>query len=321
MTEKKMEEVVQQYEESVAAGKTPYLDADLIEDISLYYGDRACFSKAHEVIQYGLELYPGNADLLLMRVRLLLDEGRLEEAKDTCALVTEESVDLYLQQAELFLMQGEPEKAEERIGKVMEEEGEDPNTLRDIAIAYENSGFHGQAVPYLEKVVSLIPFDAGLYEELALDCIHSDQVSLGIEWLNKLLDVDPYNQSAWLELCKVHIDECDFDQAIEAGEYLLAINDECSMAYHLLGTCYFEVGNDKKAVECFERYKELEWEDPIADSYANSSMGMGYFLMENYDEALRYFLQVEDEGFLDFIRQMMADILNSNSKDVTNDEE
>jgi tetratricopeptide (TPR) repeat protein len=107
-----------------------------------------------------------------------------------------------------------------------------------------------------------------------------------IELYNQLLDSDPYSAFYWEELGKIHFKREEYDKAIEAFEFVIAINgDECYYALYAAANCYFNIGNYEKAEEYYhtihERYPETV--DPLFH------MGMCRVNRGDDDGALEYF--------------------------------
>jgi tetratricopeptide (TPR) repeat protein len=57
---------------------------------------------------------------------------------------------------------------------------------------------------------------------------------------NRLLDRDAYNEWAWYNLGMIHEALSDYAEAIEAFEYVIAIDDKCHAAYMSLGELYIQ---------------------------------------------------------------------------------
>ena len=73
-------ELIRRYEEMLRRGERRYFDAEDLEDIAYEYELSEQYQEALDVIEYGLELHPGNPELLVRRAGYLLCLDRIDEA-------------------------------------------------------------------------------------------------------------------------------------------------------------------------------------------------------------------------------------------------
>ena len=74
-------DLIRRYEDMLRCGERRYFDAEDIEDIAYEYELSEQYRDALGVIEYGLELHPGNIDLLVRRAGYLLCLDRIDEAE------------------------------------------------------------------------------------------------------------------------------------------------------------------------------------------------------------------------------------------------
>ena len=67
---KELEKLITNYEAAKAENRQLYLDGDQLADISDWYASRSKFEEAQEAVTYGLQLHPGNTDLLVEQAYL-----------------------------------------------------------------------------------------------------------------------------------------------------------------------------------------------------------------------------------------------------------
>ena len=84
-----LEKLITNYEAAKAENRQLYLDGDQLADISDWYASRSKFEEAQEAVTYGLQLHPGNTDLLVEQAYLYLDTRNLQKAKQVLDSITE----------------------------------------------------------------------------------------------------------------------------------------------------------------------------------------------------------------------------------------
>ena len=86
---KELTEIIQRYEAAKAEKRQLYLDGDQLADIADWYATERKFNDAQEVINYGLQLHPGNTGLLIEQAFLYLDTQKLSKAREVANSITE----------------------------------------------------------------------------------------------------------------------------------------------------------------------------------------------------------------------------------------
>ena len=84
-----------------------------------------------------------------------------------------------------------------------------------------------------------------------------------INTYNQLLDIDPYQQGYWLNLTRAYLANGQTEQAFNAIDFALAIDESNSKALELKGYCYLQSLNAEEALKYFERALP-NCEDPVS---------------------------------------------------------
>ena len=84
---KELEKLITNYEAAKAENRQLYLDGDQLADISDWYASRSKFEEAQEAVTYGLQLHPGNTDLLVEQAYLYLDTRNLPYGENDIAII------------------------------------------------------------------------------------------------------------------------------------------------------------------------------------------------------------------------------------------
>lgn len=277
--DKALAELVENYETARDQHISIYMDAEYLADIAEWYERNSKFDDAAEVIAYGLKLHPGNTSLLIEHSYLYLSLSELERAKQTARKITEERSDVIILRARLLVEEGRMEDAELQLD--MLEDKYSKENIIDVAYMYLESNHYDRAMERL----SHWRWDK---EDTEYCCIMADSqldrknYAKALTYYNKLIDNDPYHPQYWMAVARCHMGMQEFGKAIDACDYALLANDELGEAYAIKGYCFLELGNDEEAVRC---YKEAVKLHSIAPAYLNSMLGQIKLEKEEWEKA------------------------------------
>ena len=297
--DKALAELVERYETARDRHTSIYMDAEDLADIAEWYERNNKFDDASEVIDYGLELHPGNTSLLVERCYLHLDMSDLENAKLTAAEITEERTDVTILRARLLVEEERIEDAELQLDTL--EDKYSKENIIDVAYMYLETCQYNLA----EEWLSHWRWDK---DDLEYCCIMADSLmdrgkfTEALAYYNKLIDEDPYHPQYWMGVARCHLGLMEFGKAIDACDYALLANDELGEAYVTKGYCFLELGNSKEAIRCYEQAAKCHNFSPI---YMNVMAGQIMMNNQEWEKASRLFewaLQQEGEQESPIIR-------------------
>ncbi len=277
------------YEEMLSNGENRYFEATELTDIAEYYAMQGDSEKAEEALDYTLRLHPDNIDALIFKARARLINGHLKEASHIIDCITDQNDrEVMFLRAELLMALHQHEKAEALLRALIEEERHEANTYADIIDLLIDNGQNDMASRWIEEATQRHPEHQVLTESAAYSHTLQERFDEAIALYNRLLDIDPYSTFYWEELGKIYFRREEYNKAIEAFEFVIAINgDECYYALYAVANCYFNIGNYERAEEYYhtihERYPETV--DPLFH------MGMCRVNRGDDDGALDYFTQ------------------------------
>ncbi len=286
-----------QYKEMKAGNKTCYFDADQLADFAEYYGTIEQYDKAFEVIDYALSIHPANTEVLVIKAHILIEQERIEEAKEIAYSIPENYVrDVKMLKAELLILEDNIDEAKILIQEVVsQEENNDIDNWLDIAYMYTDSDYHEEALPWYEKIFNSDPENYSFRFNLA-DCYaQCNQAEKGVALFNQLIDKDPYSVLSWFELGRFYYSIEEYNKSLEAYEFALTVDANHPGSILMTAHGYYKLENYEKSREYYERYDLLE-----------PSMGMTIFFiglcsynLKEYEKAIITFnkaLEIEN-GF------------------------
>ena len=239
---KELTEIIQRYEAAKAEKRQLYLDGDQLADIADWYATERKFNDAQEVINYGLQLHPGNTGLLIEQAFLYLDTQKLSKAKEVANSITETyDSEVKMLKAELLLNEGKLEEAQQLINTI--EDTDDLASIIEIVYLYMDMGYPEAAKEWIEKGQDQYGEEED-FIVLQADYLGATQhMKEAIECFDKLIDIAPYNPSYWMGLAKCYFMSEDINKTIETCDFALAADDKYGEAYAYKAHSFFYLNN------------------------------------------------------------------------------
>jgi len=274
--------LVELYEEALANNRQPVIDAEEVERIVNYYQSTGHYDKALQIINTSLEHYPYSGLILLRKAQLLFDLKICEEALeclDRVETFEPGELGIYLLRSEILTFQSSHEEALAVLDHAMElaDKEEAADVWLHRADVYEDWEKYPEVYENLKACLL-----ADNTNEEALSRINycmeiTEQYIDAVELHKTIIDNDPYCFWAWYNLSFAYASMELFEKAIDALEYVVAIDEDVTYAYKDLAQYYHEIGENKKALEAISDYAGKI--KPEADIYLLE--GKCYFELEN----------------------------------------
>lgn len=278
--------LVRRFENMIREDRVSFFDVGEFEEIIEYYFFKNEQRKAFTTINKALHQHPGSPSLLLKlaqyQVNIKKDHEALKILKEVDVMATTDS-DLYLAKGNLYSQLEKPEKAIEEYFRALDGAEYADEIYANIAYEYENLGKYDRAINFLKKSIELNPEnDAAIYEYAFCSEV-SQQTVQCIEFLLNFLDDQPYSTSAWFNLGIAYSNMESYEKAVEAYDYVIAIDETFSSAYFNKANCYANISNYEKAIETY--FETFFYEDPEPVTY--------YYIAECYEKLKQFEKAIE----------------------------
>lgn len=275
------------YEEMLFGGDTRYFEATDLTDIAEYYAMNGDSLRAEAALDYALRLHPDNLDALIFKARARLINGHLNEAMNIAESITDQhDREVLFLKAELALANQQHGIASDIFHTLIESEGYEVETYADIVDLLVDNKQTDMANDWLDEALARHPNKKVLMESAAYSYVQQERFDEAIALYNQLLDMDAYSTLYWEELGKIYFLREEYDKAIDAFEFAIAINSESSYySMYAIANCYFNIGNYEHAEEYYQQIHEIypETVDPLFH------MGMCCVNRGNDNQALEHF--------------------------------
>lgn len=289
-------DMLARYEEMILHGEKVYFDPEQLTDIAEYYATRNREKEAEQVIDYALDIHPGSTDPLIFRARTHMLRGDLNVAYQVAHSIPDQTdrevIFLY---AELMLNEGNHADAQSLlVAELLANEASHREyvlTVQDIVELYLDYNYTHEAALLAEATLNKAKNEGWksqtrlMIQGLTAECLRNDgQFKAATVELNQMLDENPYDVNSWLNLGNVYNQMEQFNDAIEAFEYALAINPNCLDALFAKGHSYALLGNEEKALQIYQTCLDKGYDKPLA-SY---TCGVMETAMGQYSNAINH---------------------------------
>ncbi len=278
-----------------ASGESTFVDVDDIYDSFNYLVQQGRMDDADKLLSFGLSRYVENIDLLLLRATRLIDNNEYVNAKELLDYVAKDAEDkapYYIGRGWLALKQDDEKLAfkmfDLAIAKSEDEEMRN-SVVYEIASNLSRIGLFDKSVSYFSELPSKefdkYPQTAFEYA-YALSQVERDEESISL--YEKIVGLEPFNDSAWYNLGILYDKRGSRDEAVEAYQTCISISPEYAEAYFNLANTYLELSKTDEALLNYAEYVSLRHPDEDANVY--SYMGDCWMIRQNYQLASQFLI-------------------------------
>ena len=249
-------QLINAYEEAVRNNKNLFIDHEKYEQIIDFYEDNHKKDIAMNVVSMALQQYPYSSTFMIRNAQLLIDKHQFEEAKewiDKASLLDGEDISICLTRADLYVWQGMHHEAIKLVKEFIEKADEDDkeDLYLELADIYEDCERYDKVIYCLKQAVLINEESEEALNRLWFCTELLENYEIMIDFYKQLIDKNPYNIIAWFNIAHCYVGIDLWEKAIEAFEYVLAIDDKFEDAYVDCADIYFNLKNYKKAIELY----------------------------------------------------------------------
>lgn len=273
-------ELIDKYEKTVNNAQIAFFEQDDFEAIIIYYQEKGRLEEALAVSEKSLQQYPYSSILLIKKAQLFFELKQLDKALellDVAEIYESSEIGIYLLRAEIFTFQSRYQEAIDILNDLLPtaEQEELTDIYLQMCDVYEDWEKYNEVYDCL---VACLNIDANNEEALnrfnyCIEIVGKFEESIPIH--TKIIDENPYNQFAWYNLASSYRGMNDYEKAINAFEYVLAINEDADFVYQDIAELHYKNNAFNKALQVINDMLEtFEADDEI------------YFLQGKCHEAL-----------------------------------
>jgi tetratricopeptide (TPR) repeat protein len=293
--DERYENIIKRFENMLKTNENEFFDLDEFLDIIDEYISLGNFNMAQKAIEIGLEQYENNVDILLYQAELYALNDQLDKAENLIKFIKDLEpgrLEIPLLEAEIYSRKHLHKKAIEALQRALQLPDVDKVEVYELmTVEYLYLENYKSALETALRTLQYDPDSAtALYN--AITCFDVlNQTGQAIRFLQKQIKVNPFNEVAWSLLAKKYIDIKDYEKAIEALDYAIAIDDKFLGAYYDKAYAYTQLKKYDKALEFYKL--TLSIADPTAFTYHH--IAQIYEQLQDTEQAVRYYLLAVNE--------------------------
>lgn len=257
----RLNESLERFEHMLAHNDQYYFDVADLEELILHYMEELELDKAWRVLVLAGEQHPHSREFELRRAELLTMRGDYEGAMRSVKIletIMPNNPDVLMSKAAIFGKLGKHQKAIQIYARALENVEFKSEVRMLMAYEYQAMGNFAEALSQLKMGLIESPTDQSFLYEISFLYDLSEDSKAAIDFFNRYLDENPYQYNAWYNLGTFYVKEGEFQQAIWALEFCLAVQEDHLMALQEIGDCFLEIESWDKAEEAFNGVLNLD---------------------------------------------------------------
>lgn len=291
-------DLVVNYEVAKREGEPTTLDQDQYNKIIDYFEWEEMYKEALSVVNEAMKEYPHVVRFLFKKIHLQIFSGELDNALtnlDVAAGILDDSFDIELHRAYVFSELGIYDKATNILNKLedsFENDKDQSLVLYYRALVEERIGDYDTALKNLVEAIQLDPTNDEALEKFYGAFSRKGDQGNNIKLFKKVINEEPYSWWGWFNLGVAYQHDCEYESALNAYEFAIAIDDNDLMAYQACGELYMMVRNYEKALRCFNAL----FPSNSMDTQLMLDMAECYLELEKVPTARKFLTMANEQG-------------------------
>ncbi|MBA3649527.1 MAG: tetratricopeptide repeat protein [Chitinophagales bacterium] len=281
---------VERYEEMVNSGASSFFDVSTFEHIIQYYELKEQWKKALHVLDYAIGQHPFSTSLLIKKAGLLIYYRKFKESfalLEQAEALEPSDIAIFILRSDLYVEKGMHKEALEVLDHAIKiaDKGDHEELYLEVADVYEDCDRYDMVFECLKKVLGMNSSNEEALSRMWYVVELSKKFDESIELHKGILDNDPYSYLAWHNLGHAYFDLGMYEKAVEAYEFVTAINESCDLAYRDCGEAYFQLKQYHKAIDQFQL--AIEFSKPYEELFF--SIGVCLEKLKDYNKARTFY--------------------------------
>lgn len=281
---------LKRFEGMLLSNKSIYFDVESFVEVTDYLMHLHQYEKVRKIINIGLLQHPKSEELLLKKALLHIKNESFDKAKYILMgliKTTNGNPDIYYHLGYLYVKSKNIKKAVRYYDSALSM-GDINSTidfLYQIIDDLMDELEYTIAINYLHQLIDIDPYDFEAIMDLTSCYKEIGEEEKAIDLCNEFIDNDPFNELIWFQLGLLYEEIDMYDKAIDAYEFAIAIEPEYSLALYSLGILHRTVFHYVKSNTWFEELLKIETDSAQSHFY----IGKNYLDMGETNQAMKYF--------------------------------
>lgn len=290
--------LIERYENYLSGNGMGYFDVYEMEQIIEFYLYMGKTTDSVQALELAKRLHPQSTLLDLKRAKVNIAIGEYRKAYQILSRSFEAGdAEVIFLKIEVLIKLNRIDEAFELALFLLGEENDELDAIAiEIALLFTVEYSHESALKILQIGYKLNPNNLELLSDLAQSYEQNFLYSEAIATYQRIVDLSPYSQEDWFNLGQLHFLVGDYEAAIEAYDFALAIDEQDFISLLQKAHAFFHLGQFDRSIEFYKECNtstEESWHINlfIAECYEN---------LERFTEALFYYkqsFQVKPENY------------------------
>ena len=231
-----LKELISRFQDAYLAGLQPFFDVDEFEAIIDFYLESDMYDEAGAAVEIAMEQHPSSNGFIIRHARVIGNNKKYYEALEmlnNIELIESTNADVYISKAEIYSLMNKHDMAIEEFKRAIHYTEHKEDLYSSIAFEYENLSDYDNAIKYLKYAIDINPESENMIHEISFFFEITGREEDAIEFFNDFLDSHPYSKLAWFNLGVFYNSLELYEKAIEAYEFVIAIDETFSSAYFM----------------------------------------------------------------------------------------
>lgn len=287
-----IEILLHRYEKLKQGDKSSFLDEEEYEFVIEYYFQNNNEVEAIAACDMALSYFPTSVAILFSKAEVLFQAqkyGQAIQTLDELDLVDNKNLDAVLLRSDILQSQFRYEQAADLLetSLLLFEEKDQIELMLELSEIYDELEEFEEVYDILQQILEINPRVEEALHKISFWADFADMHDKSVALHKNIIDEDPYNALAWFNLGAAYQGLKQFDEAIDAYEYCVAIDEKFEFAYRNMADAHIKLHNYSRAIESLEKNLELgKPEDVIFEA-----IGHCFEKQKNFDKARYYYRQ------------------------------
>lgn len=279
-------ELIEIFEKYLLTKEHIFLDDEALERILEYYEIRNDEIKAEALVDYAIAQNPYSGEFLARKAEHLFRKKKYNEALehlDRASIFDAGEIDIYLIRADIYIEQNDIEKAIDILNQALTiaDDIEKDAIYAELSDVYEIKEDFDTAFECLEQALHFNPLSEDALHKVSHIVDMTDKYDESVALHLRIIEKEPYAWLAWYNLGRAYAGLSLLEKALEAYEFVMAINEDFDYVYRDAADVYYRLENFTGAIEMFELAQQ---KSGGFDDYS-FRLGLCYERIENYKVA------------------------------------
>jgi len=282
--------LVERFDNMLRSNNHEFFDVEEFEQIIDYYMSLTNYGKSETAIRLAMKQHPGSNVFLLKRAQLFSSSEKAQQALSILKrieLIEPENIEIITTKAYSYSKLGDHKQAISEYRKALKLSDSPDEIHINIASELNMIDNTSKALEHLKKALEINPQNETALVEIFLTCDLAGELPKACEIVLNFLDSNPFSLMGWFNLGNIYNGLKQYENAIDAFDYTIAIDPDYTLAYLSKGETFTVIEKHKDALETYKEMISMGYTDP----WTYNLIGECYERMNITGKSQKYFLK------------------------------